>query len=187
MTDQNPQILTSLKSREKATQITYRKVGDLDVPENVPPRFFGDLNDLEKSIVDAAICQLRVSGMTYDSIAKAINKTYNMNVDRSGIYKRYSIYIKNIPTETLEEARTLTLMRASSIYQHAYQRFREGGSPEFGKIAVAANEQMIKMLGLDAPQEIVVNNDEKLESVRQKLLERAAELEAPGDNSSVIE
>lgn len=163
---------------QEVSEITYRMVGDLRVPENVPPRGLRDLDELERAVIESAICQLRVSGAQYERISKTINKLYNMNIDRSAIHRLYTSYLKTIPDESYEEARMLTMLRASDIFQQAYKRFRDGGSPEFGKVAVAANEQMIKMLGLDAPQEVVVSNKEEIESTRRKLLERAAELTA---------
>ena len=186
MTDQSQHLKIVESTSAKAVEIEYRLVGDLRVPINVPPRVFSDLNDLEKTIIDAAICQLRVSGMTFESVSKTINKTYNMRVDRSNIFKRYAAYLSAIPTETYEEARALSIMRASSIFQHAYKRFKDGGSVEFGKVAVAANDQMIKMLGLDAPTEPPpIDNKDEIEATRQRLLELARDLNPPeGDQGS---
>jgi hypothetical protein len=156
----------------------------LEVPSNEAPRSLNDIDAVTKSVILAAILQLRVMGVRYEKIAGIVNEKYNMNINRAAAHRLYTSYLKDMPKETLEESRHLALIRINEIMQLAFRKAQKGSAKHL-EIALAANKQHIELLGLDAPQEIVINANERAEEVRQRLIERAAELTAARDNNLI--
>lgn len=156
----------------------------LEVPSDVEPRSLHDIDEVTRSVILAAILQLRVMGVRYEKIAKIVNHKYNMNINKAAAHRLYTNYVKDTPKETLDESRQLALLRLSEIMQLAFSKAKKGSAKHL-EIALAANKQHIELLGLDAPQEIVINANERAEEVRQRLIERAAELTAARDNNVI--
>ena len=156
----------------------------LKVPSDVEPRSLNDIDELTRTVIVSAILQLRVIGVRLEKIAEIINAKYNMKINKSACHRLYNNYLKSMPKETLEESRSLALIRVNEIMRLAFDKARKGSAKHL-EIALAANKQVIEMLGLDAPQEIVVNVDERAEQVRQRLIDRAAELTATGTDRVV--
>lgn len=156
----------------------------LEVPSDVEPRSLHDIDEVTRSVILAAILQLRVMGVRYEKIAKIVNHKYNMNINKAAAHRLYTTYVKDTPKDSLEESRQLALLRNNEIMTIAFEKARKGSAKHL-EIALAANKQQIELLGLDAPQEIVINANEQAEEVRQRLIERAAELTAARDNNVI--
>ncbi len=156
----------------------------IKVPRDVEPRAINEVDELTRSAVAASVLQLRVMGVRYEQIAKVVNEKFNTKMSQSTAHDIYKRQLKQMPKEALQESRELALLRASEVMQIAHAKAKKGSAKHL-EVYLAANKQVIEMLGLDAPQEIVINANERAEAVRQRLIERAAELTATGDDRVV--
>jgi hypothetical protein len=156
----------------------------IKIPRDVGPRAINEVDELTRSAVCACILQLRVMGVKYDRLTRLVNEKFNTKMSQSTAHDIYKRQLKQMPKEALQESRELALLRASEVMQIAHARAKKGSAKHL-EVYLAANKQVIEMLGLDAPQEIVINANERAEAVRQRLIERAAELTASGDDRVV--
>lgn len=156
----------------------------IKVPRDVEPRAINEVDELTRSAVAASVLQLRVMGVRYEQIAKVVNEKFNTKMSQSTAHDIYKRQLKQMPKEALQESRELALLRASEVMQIAHAKAKKGSAKHL-EVYLAANKQVIEMLGLDAPQEIVINANERAEAVRQRLIDRAAELTASGDDRIV--
>lgn len=147
-------------------------------------RSLRDIDELTRTRVIAAILQLRVMGIRYEQIATLVNAKYNLNINKAAVHRLYNGHLEKLPKETLDQSRQLAILRATEIFQISYERGKQG-SAKYLEIALNTNKQIIEMLGLDAPQEIVVTDNEQAANVRSQLINRFEELSEAGDSKLI--